>query len=88
MKYSDPECYALAKDIRDLMRRVSESSKRDTLTLAQKVAIKDVAHVLDAQSRKLLEIEECAAPSNYGEPGADDEPDRPMPWPKFTGRSI
>ena len=58
MEYCDSECFTLAKDIRNLMRRVSDSSKRDTLTLAQKLAIKDVAHILDSQSRKLLDIKE------------------------------
>lgn len=92
MSYCDSECFALAKDVRDLMRRVSEASKRDTLTLAQRIAIKDVAHVLDAQSRKLLDIEEpskqAAVPLDYGEPGADEESDKPMSRPRFTGRSI
>ena len=60
--YCDKECYDLALAMRDLMVRVMASSKRDTLTLAQKVAIKDIAHVLDAQSRKLLEIEEARVP--------------------------
>jgi hypothetical protein len=58
MTYCDSECFALARDIRDLMVRIRDSSKRDSLTLAQKLAIKDVAHILDAQSRKLLSIEE------------------------------
>jgi HJR/Mrr/RecB family endonuclease len=58
MPYCDKECFELAKDIRALMVRVMESSKRDTLTLAQKIIIKDVAHVLDAQSRKLVEVTE------------------------------
>lgn len=58
MKYTDKECYALGVELRDLMVRVMASSKRDTLTLADKLAIKDVAHILDAQSRKLLAVEE------------------------------
>jgi hypothetical protein len=60
MTYADKECFNLSKDMRDLMVRVRESSKRDTLTLAQKIVIQDIAHILDAQSRKLLDIEEVA----------------------------
>lgn len=58
MKYVDKECYELAVELRDLMARALQSSKRDSLPLAQKIVIKDVAHILDAQSRKLLAINE------------------------------
>lgn len=36
----------------------------------------------------VLQNIEVADPPDYGEPGADDESDRPMPRPRFAGRSI
>lgn len=49
------ECFALAKEISNLMGRVMNSSRRD-LTLQQKLTVQAAARDLDAARRKLLEV--------------------------------
>lgn len=43
MTYADAECFALAKECSNLMGKIMNSSKRNTLILAQKLAIQKAA---------------------------------------------
>ena len=72
-EYADQECFALAKDMRDLMVRVRESSKRNSLTLAQKIIIKDGFYLIEGMPN-----------GNWVKPGTS-EPENWKPYKLWVG---